>query len=594
MPTPAPIRPFALLLLALAAACRPAPGDARFDPATDGRVRGVVADAGMVVSAHPEASVIGARLLGEGANAIDAMVATHAALAVAYPIAGNIGGGGFLVFRRPDGMLFTLDFRETAPAAAHRDVYLDSAGRVIPDASTLGLRAAGVPGSVAGLWEAHRRFGSRPWADCWQPAIDLAERGFPVTERQAFELNRQRAVFDRLNPGNRYLRADHAPDTLWRAGDTLRQPDLAAVLRRIGDHGPAGFYEGPTARLLTDQMARRADGWITQGDLSAYRAVWRAPVTVAYGPYTVTSMPPPSSGGIALGQLLGMVAPYPLDAWGHNTHRTVHVMAEAERRVYADRAVHLGDPDVYPVPREGLLEPAYLRSRMATVSPRKASVSREVGAGAPAGAWPSAEGQTRAESAQTTHYSIVDAAGGAVSVTTTVNGRYGAKVFVDGAGFVLNNEMDDFVAKPGVRNQFGLVGGEANAIAPGKRMLSSMTPAIVERDGQLYAVIGSPGGARIITAVFQTLLNLVEHGMSMQGAVSAPRVHHQQWPDSIRAEPGALADSTVAALRAMGHAVYEDGPMGRVDAILVLPDGRLEGGADPRGDDTAVGVYRER
>lgn len=560
----------------------------------------------MVVSAHPQASRIGAEVLSRGGNAIDAMVATHAALAVAYPIAGNLGGGGFMIHRREDGMLFSLDFREKAPMAAHKDMYLNAEGRVIPGASTVGHRSVGVPGSVMGLWEAHRRFGFLEWSVCWEGAVALAREGFPITEQQAFELNRQQAVFDSLNPGNRYLRADHAVNGLWRAGDTLQQADLARTLSLIKDEGPSGFYAGPTADALLAEM-QRGGGLITKADLEAYQAVWRKPIVIPYDSFTLASMGPPSSGGVALGQLLRLSEPWPLHTWGHNSSRTVHHLAEAERRVYADRARYLGDPDYVDVPVEELMDPAYADFRRKDIAYGQAMPFDRVSAGLEAfrkadAARSNTSGNTGTErpvqnavpteSEETTHYSIVDAYGNAVSVTTTLNGRYGSKVFVSGAGFALNNEMDDFVAKPGVPNQFGLLGDTANAIEPGKRMLSSMTPTIVEKNGQLYAVIGSPGGSKIITAVFQTFLNLTEYGMTMQEAVSAPRFHHQHVPDSIRIEEGALADSTMDALRAKGHHLYTSSTMGRVDAILVLPDGRLEGGADPRGDDQAVGVYR--
>ncbi len=542
--------------------------------------RGNIADAGMVVSAHPQASAIGASVLADGGSAIDAAVAVQFALAVCYPIAGNIGGGGFLVFRREDGTAMTLDFRETAPMAAHTDMYLDSAGQVIEGASTLGHRSCGVPGSVAGMWKAHQQFGTMPWKDLLQPATDLAEKGFPITAMQALQLNENGHHFEQLNPGNTYLRRSEGP---WHEGDTLRQSDLAKTLSLIRDHGPDGFYRGRTAQLILAEM-RRGGGLIDSADLEGYQAIWRGPLVFKYDSFSVITMPPPSSGGIALGQLLSMLEPLPLREWGHNRSRTVHYLSEAQRRVYADRATHLGDPDFYAVPQSALMNPEYLQKRMSSVSARRASSSREVQAGVL---------QPQPESPQTTHFSIVDRGLNAVSLTTTLNDAYGSKVFVDGAGFLLNNEMDDFSSKPGTPNLYGLLGGKANAIEPGKRMLSSMSPTIVEKNGKLYALIGSPGGSTIINSVLQTFLNLVEFDMSMQQAVSAPRVHHQWYPDSIRIEPGALPDSTIAQLRAMGHSVYSAKPMGRVDAVLVLPDRSLEGGADPRGDDRAIGVMRQ-
>jgi len=559
----------------LLAACRPA-APVPEAPSTFGPV----ADAGMVVSAHPEASAIGAQVLAQGGSAIDAMVAVQFALAVCYPIAGNIGGGGFLVFRREDGIALTLDFRETAPAAASSGMYLNPQGNLVPELSVKGHKAVGVPGTVAGMWKAHQRFGTMPWKDLLQPAIDLARSGFALTNQQAAELNAYAQDFRTWNPDNRYLQKDG----LWRPGDPLVQADLALTLERIRDLGPEGFYQGPTAQAIAAEM-QRGGGLLDTADLRTYEALWRGPLVTRYDSFTVLAMGPPSSGGIALAQLLGMLEPFPLRQWGHNRSRTVHYLTEAERRVYADRATHLGDPDFWPVPQAQLLDPDYLRARMADTDPKAASPSSSVQAGT---------FSRRAESDQTTHFSIVDRGGNAVSVTTTLNGAFGSCVVVDGAGFLLNNEMDDFSAKPGTRNLYGLLGGQANAIEPGKRMLSSMTPIIVEKHGKLYAVIGSPGGSTIITSVLQTFLNLVEFDMTMQQAVSAPRVHHQWYPDSIRTDPGALPDSTLQQLRQMGHQVYVTTPIGRVDAIRVLPGGQFEGGADPRGDDRAIGVQFSR
>jgi gamma-glutamyltranspeptidase / glutathione hydrolase len=478
-----------------------------------------------------------------------------------------------MVMRMADGRTDALNYREKAPAKAHRDMYLDSAGQVIENLSLRGHLAAGVPGTVAGTWEAHQKYGNLPWAELIQPAIDLAIQGFPLTEKEARGLNSQREHFLRystIEPS--FLNRE------WAKGDTIQWVDLGQALERIRDYGHAGFYEGETARLLVEEM-ERGGGLITTEDLKTYQAQWTMPVVGSYKGYKVISMSPPSSGGIALLQLLQMVEDLPLREWGWNTAASIHAMTEAQRRVYADRATWLGDPDFFEVPVRQLIHPAYNKARMETFTLDKATPSSEVLEGNP----------LAMESEETTHYSIVDAKGNAVAVTTTINGSYGNKVIVAGAGFLLNNEMDDFSIKPGHPNMFGLVGGEANAVAPGKRMLSAMTPTILEKDGQLAMVVGTPGGSTIITSVFQVVVNVLEHGMNMQQAVTAPRVHSQWLPDQISMEENALTEEVRIKLESMGHHLHTRSAYGRVDAIRILPDGRLEGGADPRGDDAAAG-----
>jgi len=536
---------------------------------------GLITPKAMVVSAHPLASQVGADILQRGGNAVDAAIAVQFALAVVYPDAGNIGGGGFMVLRQHDGRVDALDYREKAPAAAHRNMYLNQKDEVVPGLSTKGHLAAGVPGTVDGMVQAYEKYGSLPWAVLVQPAITLAAKGFPLTKKEAKKLNNQKSDFIKYNT----RRPTFILKNFWRAGDSLRLTDLAATLVLIRDQGRAGFYEGPTAEKILAEM-NRGRGLITQQDITTYRSVWRQPVTGQVGDYRIISMPPPSSGGIALIQLLTITNAYPVPVWGHKSLKTTHLMIEAERRVYADRARHLGDPDFYQVPVTGLLDTSYIKRRMADFSPDKATSSKAVAAGVP----------VPPESPNTTHYVIVDAQGNAVSVTTTLNSSFGSKVFVPGAGFLLNNEMDDFSQKPGYPNTYGLVGGDANAIAPGKRMLSSMTPTILEKNGKLFMVVGSMGGSTIITTVYQIIENVIAHQFTMQGAVNAGRFHHQWQPNWVLSEWGALGPINGLRLWLKGHKIApKNGRIGRAAAILVLPNGQLEGGADPRGDDAAAG-----
>lgn len=528
---------------------------------------------GMVVCATPEASKVGADVLKKGGNAVDAAVAVQFALAVTHPEAGNIGGGGFMVYRSGKGKTNTLDFREKAPAAASVNMYLDSAGNVIPNMSLATHQASGVPGSVDGMVEAHKKYGKLKWADLVQPAIDLARNGFTITKRLAGSLNWGDPQFKKLNPGKTYF----LKDVPWKEGDLLVQEDLAKTLELIRDKGRDGFYAGKVANEIVAEM-QSGKGIISKQDLENYHSVWRKAVTGNYKDYKIITMPPPSSGGIALLQLLHSVEKYPLHRWGHNQDSTVQLIVEAERRVYADRSKYLGDPDFYKVPVESLLKPAYIDARMKNFSWDAATPSSSINPGSFVGY----------ESDQTTHYSIVDKDGNSVSITTTLNGSFGSKILVGGAGFLLNNEMDDFSAKPGVPNMFGLIGGKANSIQPGKRMLSSMTPTILEKDGKLFMVVGTPGGSTIITSVFQTILNVIEFDEDMQQAVSDKRFHHQWLPDNVDVEKDGFSRSTIDNLTKKGYKIIPGGPSGRVDAILITKDGYY-GGADPRGDDTATG-----
>jgi len=540
----------------------------------DSKVVGLIAEKAMVVSARIEASQVGSDILKKGGNAYDAMIATQLALAVVYPQAGNIGGGGFMVHRDNKGNTGALDFREKAPLLSDKDMYLDEKGNVIPGKSSFGVYSSGVPGSVAGIVEVYEKYGSLPFKDLVQPAIDLARNGYKITENQARSLNRTRKRFQKAN--NYKI----AYEGEWKEGDVVKLEEFAQTLERIKDNGRDGFYKGKTADLIVNYV-KELGGIITHEDLEKYKAIWRKPIEFDYKGYKIISMTLPASGGICLAQILKSIEPYDLSKIEHNSTKYIQLLTEAERRSYADRAHYLGDMDFVNVPIDSLTDTKYIAKRMSTFSWDKATKSSDVSHGKILGY----------ESNETTHYSIVDQFGNSVSVTTTLNTGYGSKVFVKGAGFFLNNEMDDFSAKPGVPNVYGLLGSAANAIAPEKRMLSSMAPTIVEKDGKLKMVVGTPGGSTIITSVLQNILNVVEYDMGMQESVNKARFHHQWMPDNIRMEPNGFDSITKANLKKLGYEIVERNSLiiGRVDAILVLPNGKLEGGADPRGDDAAVG-----
>lgn len=523
-----------------------------------------------VVSAHPLASMAGVEMMRAGGNAVDAAIATQLALAVVYPGAGNLGGGGFLVARLSNGKTISIDYRETAPLKAHRDMYLDTNGNVQTIKSLDGHLAAGVPGTVAGLFASHKH-AKLPFARLLAPAILLAEKGFVITQAEAAGLNRQKENFLRLNT----MPTAFVKETPWKAGDTLVQTDLANTLKRMAQKGAAGFYEGETAQKVVEEM-QRGGGIISAADLKGYRAKVRKPLQFKFRGYDILTMPLPSSGGIGIQQMLGMVESYPMETWGFHSVQSVQLMIEAERRAYADRAKYLGDPDFVSPPLGALTHSNYLKARMQDFTPGKPGSSEKV-----------AEGNFF-EKMQTTHLSVLDPQGNAVSVTTTLNGGYGSKVVVGGAGFLLNNEMDDFSVKPGTPNMYGLIGAEANAIAPRKRMLSSMTPTIVFKNKKPVLIAGTPGGATIITSVFQTILNALVFNLDAQAIVNAPKFHHQWLPDEVKYERD-FPDSTRQSLEKMGYKMVPTGPYSRTEVIRIHPGGKIEAVGDKRGDDSAAG-----
>ena len=535
---------------------------------------------GMVVSVDEQASRVGVEVLKEGGNAVDAAIATAFALAVTHPAAGNLGGGGFLLLRFKDGRATFLDFRERAPAAASRDMYLDASGSVIPQASTVGLRAAAVPGTVAGLEYASRKYGRLRWSRLVAPAVALARKGFPVSFELARSLSNPKTVerLSRFPASNRiFLRNGLRNGRFYQPGERFVQRDLGRTLERIRRRGARDFYLGRTARELA-AFVEQHGGLITLEDLRKYQVAEREPITGTYRGYQITSAPPPSSGGVVLLQMLNILEGVPLAEKGALSADAIHWTVETMRRAFADRARYLGDPDFVRIPVRGLTDKKYAERLRASIDSERATPSLNVAAGDP----------MPFEAGETTHVSAVDREGNAAALTYTLNDLYGCGVTVEGLGFLLNNEMDDFTAKPGVPNDAGLIQGETNSIAPGKRPLSSMTPTVVARDGKLVLVLGSPGGPKIISTVLNVLLGVIDYKMDVQRAVDAPRFHHQWLPDSIRMEPGFSPD-TLALLEARGHQFDIGDYFGDAHTIALGPDGWLLGAADPRRGGKAVG-----
>jgi gamma-glutamyltranspeptidase/glutathione hydrolase len=543
---------------------------------------------GIVSTTDPVASEVGAAVLRRGGNAVDAAVATHFALAVVNPEAGNIGGGGFMVVRMTGHPPAALDFREKAPRAASRDMFLDRDGAPT-DRSRLGHLAAGVPGSVAGMWEAHAKFGTLPWHELVQPAVELAD-GFVVHERLAESLQEYAGRLTRYPAtAAAFLINGRAP----RVGDRLAQTDLAETLRRVARDGKDGFYRGRTAELVEREM-QRGGGIMTREDLARYNAVWRDPIAFRYRNHTIVSMPPPSSGGVTMAEILNVLEGYDLRGFGHLSRPHVHVWAEAAKRAFADRNTYLADPDFVAQPTEQLISAEYASKRRADIRLDRATPSEQVRPGLASSSASLGALRGPAEGEHTTHYSVVDGKGNAVAVTTTINSLYGNLVTVAGAGFLLNNEMDDFSTKPGAPNQFGLVQGEQNAIEPEKRMLSAMTPTIVlDASGRVKLVTGSPGGPTIIATVAQVVSNVIDFEMDVASATAAPRIHHQHLPDILYYERDSLAANVVSSLEALGHTVQaRSGYQGDTQSIFVSPNGTLVGIADPRRGGAAVSARR--
>ena len=533
---------------------------------------GIVSKNAMVVSARSEASQIGIDILKMGGNAFDAMIATELALAVTYPSAGNIGGGGFMVYRKNDGSVGALDYREKAPIKSTKDMYLDENGDIIEGLSMIGALSAGVPGTIAGIFEVHEKFGSLPIKDIFEPVIKLAKDGVVVTEKQSQKIKENQQYFKLVNKTPTLFDED------FKTNDLIRYENLASTLNRIMINGKDEFYRGETASKLVKYIQENG-GIISLEDLDNYKPVWREPVIFEYDDLNIISMSPPSSGGICINQILKMIEPYDLEELGHNSVNYIKLLVEAERRSFADRSHFLGDPDFVKISVDKLVNEEYLKNRMKNFTFDEPTNSFNLKHG----------NMSIVESEETTHYSIVDSFGNAIAATTTLNGSYGSKLYCDELGFFLNNEMDDFSSKPGFPNMYGLIGGVANKIEPEKRMLSSMTPTIVEKNNQLYMTLGTPGGSTIITSVIQTILNVHEFNMSMNEAVNSPRFHHQWMPDSIRIESDRFSTIIKDELEKSGYKLNDKGLIGRVDGILIKSDKTLEGGADKRGDDTAIG-----